>query len=160
MTYPPFRTMVVEKPLAWVVTHMLNMRPSELRASHQSTSCDAPDSMRPRIGSEVSAADDAVESRRGAIVELLDEYCQPIRQNTRRWNRRAAGPDPEPRSPALPDSTRTPVLRRKPGAESNGVTADLGPLSERTARPDVRRHARPTATGGVCPFHPLSPAVA
>ena len=135
------------------------MRPSELRASHRRTSCDAPDSTRPRIGSGVSAAHvcrNAERCHRGTPRPILSR-CLP---KTRRLNRRAAGPDPEPRSPALPRPRETRPVGVSRGAESQGVTADLGPLSERTARPDVRRHACPPATGGVCPLHPLSPAVA
>ncbi len=56
----------------------------------------APDSMRPRIGSGVSGAFVNSRSHTGTPRRILSRYLP----KTRRENRRAAGPDPEPRSPA------------------------------------------------------------
>ena len=87
----------------------------------------APNSMRPRIGSGVSGAFLAgSRSHDGTPRWILSTYLP----KTRRVNRRAAGPDPEPRSPALPEPTKNPrPVSASSGAESNGVMADLGPLS-------------------------------
>ena len=118
----------------------------------------APNSMRPRIGSGVSAANISPENcavpywyASADIVKISAKNppCEPASSGTRSRAEKTG-------IPRTHENPRPVGASR--GAVSNGVTADLGPLTDRTARPDVTRHACPPATGGVCPLPPPSPA--